>query len=92
MSNNSATLSEQDILTDLLTLEKQIASSYNTGITEASCVNLRQTLTGSLTNTHTVQYQVFDSMKKHGWYQTKDASDQDVSNAKSKYQQIKNQL
>ncbi|MGE5629501.1 MAG: spore coat protein [Caulobacteraceae bacterium] len=90
--NNKATLSEQDILNDLLTMEKQIASSYNTGITEASCKNLRQTLTDSLTDTHTIQYNLFDTMKKQGWYQTKDAPDQDVTSTKDKYNQLRSQL
>lgn len=90
MNNNY--LNEQDVMTDLLTMEKQITSSYNTGITESSCPNLRQTLTDSLTDTQTIQYQVFDAMRKNGWYQTKDAPDQEVNTTKTKYEQIKNQL
>lgn len=90
--NNNAQLNDQDIMDDLLTMEKQIISAYNTGITEASCQNLRQTLTSNLLETQQLQYTIFDSMKKKGWYQTKDAQDQDVNNAKNKYSNIKNQL
>lgn len=89
-NNNQA--NEKDVMTDLLTMEKQISSAYNVGITEASCKNLRQTLTDSLTDTHTIQYNVFDTMRKHGWYQTKDAADNDVTTAKNKYNQTKNEL
>ncbi len=85
-------MSEQDIMNDLLTMEKQITSSYNVGITEASCPNLRQTLTNSLVGSQQMQYEVFDIMRKQGWYQTKDAQAQDVTNAKNKYNSIKNQL
>lgn len=85
-------MSEQDIMNDLLAMEKQISSAYNTGITEASCQNLRQTLTDALVGTQQMQFSVFDTMKKQGWYQTKDAPDQDVNNAKNKYGNIKNQL
>jgi spore coat protein F len=85
-------MSEQDILNDLLAMEKQISSAYNTGITEASCPNLRRTLTDSLVGTQQMQFTVYDTMKKQGWYQTKDAPDQDVNNAKNKYSNIKNQL
>lgn len=85
-------MSEQDIMNDLLAMEKQISSAYNTGITEASCQNLRQTLTDALVGTQQMQFSVFDTMKKQGWYQTKDAPDQDVNNAKNKYTNIKNQL
>ena len=85
-------MSEQDIMNDLLAMEKQIISAYNTGITEASCQNLRQTLTDALVGTQQMQFSIFDTMKKQGWYQTKDAPDQDVNNAKNKYSNIKNQL
>ncbi len=90
--NNNAQFNDQDIMDDLLTMEKQIISAYNTGITESSCQNLRQTLTSNLLETHQLQHTIFDTMKKKGWYQTKDAQDQDVNNAKNKYSNIKNQL
>lgn len=90
--NSNAQLSDQDIMNDLLTMEKQITSAYNTGITEASCQNLRQTLTNNLVETQQLQYTIFDTMKRKGWYQTKDAQDQDVNNAKNKYSSMKNQL
>ena len=90
--NNNVQLSEQDIMNDLLTMEKQITSAYNTGITEASCQNLRQTLTNNLVETQQLHYTIFDTMKKKGWYQTKDAEDQDVNNAKNKFTGMKNQL
>ncbi|SHJ07850.1 spore coat protein [Lutispora thermophila] len=90
--NNNPQLTDQDIMNDLLAMEKQIASAYNTGITEASCQNLRKTLTDNLLDTQQLQYTIFDTMKRKGWYQTKDAQDQDVNNAKSKYTNIKNEL
>ncbi|MCK9218229.1 MAG: spore coat protein [Firmicutes bacterium] len=89
---SSNSLSEQDVMNDLLTMEKQIASAYNTGVTEASCQDLRQTLTDSLVGTQQMQYSVYDTMRKQGWYQTKDAQEQDVTNAKNKYNSMKNQL
>ena len=88
----SATLTEQDTMNDLLAMEKQIISSYNVGITEASCPDLRQTLTNSLIGSQQMQFEVFDTMRKQGWYQTKNAQEQDVTNAKNKFNGIKNQL
>lgn len=88
----SATLTEQDTMNDLLAMEKQIISSYNVGITEASCPDLRQTLTNSLIGSQQMQFEVFDTMRKQGWYQTKNAQEQDVTSAKNKYNGIKNQL
>lgn len=88
----NTTLTEQDTMNDLLTMEKQIISSYSVGITEASCPDLRQTLTNSLIGSQQMQFEVFDTMRKQGWYQTKDAQEQDVTSAKNKYNGIKNQL
>lgn len=90
--HTNQTMSEQDILTDLLAMEKQIISSYNTGITEASCPNLRKTLTNSLVGTQQMQFTIFDNMHKQGWYPTKNAPSQDVTNAQNKYSNVKNQL
>lgn len=92
MQINSSGLSEQELMNDLLTSEKQIISAYNTGITETSCTNLRQHLTKCLTNTQEIQYQIFDSMQQRGWYTTKSAPSQDVQNAKTKYNQMKSEL
>lgn len=75
-----------------VTVVRMISSAYNTGITEASCPNLRQTLTDSLVGIQQMQFTVFDAMRRQGWYQTKDAPDQDVNNAKNKYGNVKNQL
>lgn len=90
--HNTNSLSEKDMLYDVLTMEKQIISAYNTGITEASCKNLRQTLTTALTDSQEIQYQIFDTMKKHGIYSPKNAEQQEVQNAKQKFTQIKSEL
>lgn len=92
MQMNNPGLSEQEIINDLLTSEKQIISAYNTGITETSCPNLRQHLTKCLTDSQEIQFQIFNSMHQRGWYQTKPAPGQDVQNAKTKYNQMKSEL
>lgn len=92
MQMNQIGFSEKELMNDLLSNEKQVTSAYNTGITETSCPNLRQHLTKCLTDSQQIQYQVFDAMKQRGWYQTKPAASQDVQNAKTKYNQIMNEL
>ncbi len=89
---NNPGLSEQEIMNDLLTSEKQVISAYNTGITEVSCQDLRQHLTNSLTGTQEIQFQIFNSMQQRGWYQTKPASNQEVQNVKTKYNQVKSEM
>ncbi len=85
-------LSEKELMNDLLTSEKQVTSAYNTGITEASCNNLRQHLTNCLNDTQNIQYQIFDAMRQRGWYQIKPAQSQDVQSAKTKFTQEQSQL
>ena len=91
MNQNSA-LSEQDILNQMLIQEKHMISSYSTFITEASCPNLRQLLTNNFEQTCEDQYQLFDCMRQKGYYQTKDAPDNDVQQAKQQLGQMRTQL
>ncbi len=90
--NAQANLSEKDLLNDLLNQEKMMISSYATFVTEASCPNLRQVLTTQLNETATNQYQIFDQMRQRGYYATKDAPTADVTQAKEKMSQMKNNL
>jgi len=86
------TLNEKDMMTDLLATEKQVITSYSTGITETSCQNLRNTLVNNFKNVQDIQYKVFDAMKQKGWYQTKDAPDQEVQQLKDRSNQLAGEL
>ncbi|PRR78221.1 Coat F domain protein [Clostridium liquoris] len=90
--NTSPNLSEKDLMQDLLTTEKQVISAYSTGITESSCPNLRNVLLNNFRNAEDTQYKVFDAMKQKGWYQTKDAADNEVQQIKTKSNQMQQEL
>ena len=85
-------LSEQELLNDLLNQEKQLMSSYASYIQEASCQNLRKILTNQFNQTSQDQFTVFDQMRQKGYYQTKDASDQEVQQAKQNFKTMQGQL
>ncbi|WP_142414649.1 spore coat protein [Hathewaya massiliensis] len=85
-------LSEKELMQDLLTSEKQVIGAYSTGITEASCPNLRNVLVNNFTKEQHIQYKVFDAMSQKGWYPTKDAQTQDVQQLKSQATQMMNEL
>ncbi len=85
-------LSEKDLLDDLLNQEKQLMSTYSTFLAEASCPNLRRVLSGHFTQTAEDQYEVFDHMRKKGYYQVKDAPDNEVQQTKQKFEQIKTEI
>jgi len=85
-------LSEKDLLNDLLETEKSLISSYSTFISESSCQNLRKVLTSQFTETAQDQFEVFESMRKKGYYQTKDAQDNEVQQVKQQFGQMKSEL
>ena len=82
------TMSEQEILTDLLTSEKHITTTFNTFITESTCANLRQNLKDILTEEHSIHENLYNIMNQKGWYPTSDAEAQEVQKAKDKFNQL----
>lgn len=89
---NQQQLTEQEILNDILLQEKHMSAAYTTYVTEASCPNLRNLLTQNLTDIFNEQYQVFDTMRQKGMYQTKDAQTNEVQQAKQQFQQMSQQM
>lgn len=87
----NAPMTEQEILSDLLTQEKQCVKDYAGNITESSCKNLRQLLLSNLTECSTDQLAVFEQMKSRNFYKTKDAPDNDVQTTKQEMQTLKQQ-
>jgi spore coat protein F len=85
-------MTEQELLNDLLEQEKQLVKNYATFITETSCPNMRQILIDQFNKTCQSQYDVFDQMKQKGFYQVKDAPDQEVALTKQQMTQMKSQL
>lgn len=90
--NQQIIMTDEDQLTDLLTQEKQMISTYGAMVAEASCQNLRGVLTNNLSDTVTDQFQVFSQMRQRGWYPGKDAPTPEVEAAKQKFSQMKQQM
>lgn len=85
-------LKDKDMLEDMLTLQKHVSSVYHTGVTEASCQNLRQVMTTNMEETLQDQFDTFNEMSQRGFYQTKQANQQDISTAQQKFQQMQSQM
>lgn len=86
---HNAILTEQEIITDALTSEKQIIGAYGTYLSESTCENLRSEFTKILNDKQQIQYQIFDAMKQKGWYNVKNANMNEVQMAAQKYQTTK---
>lgn len=89
---SAGNFSEKELMQDLLATEKQVVSSYSTGITESSCPNLRDTLVNNFKSVQDVQYKVFDAMRQKGWYPTKDAPEDEVNQLKDESKQMCSEL
>lgn len=92
MNQQGFNMTDQDMLNDILSTEKMLMEGCNLSISESSCQNLRQVFSSIHQQTALDQYQAFDRMRQRGWYQTKDAPDNDVQQAKQAMDQLKNQL
>ncbi|MGI6160564.1 MAG: spore coat protein [Christensenellales bacterium] len=85
-------MTEQELLTDLLNQEKQLMGTYSHFIMESSCPNMRQMLQDQFNQTCQDQFSIFKNMQQRGYYKTKDASDADVTQAKQDAQQLQTQM
>ncbi|EGW38245.1 spore coat protein [Desulfosporosinus sp. OT] len=86
--NTQNTMTEQEILTDLLTSEKHLTSTVNTFITESTCANLRQNLKTILTEEHSIHENLYNIMNQKGWYPTSDAEAQEVQKVKGRFKPL----
>lgn len=89
---NQSSLTEKELLDDLLNQEKHFMNSYSIYISEGACPNLRQLMTSQFNQICNDQYQIFDCMRQKGFYQIKDAQDADVQQAKQKFAQMQSQM
>ncbi|NLB61116.1 MAG: spore coat protein [Clostridiales bacterium] len=88
---NNTTMTQQEIMTDLLTTEKSLIKLYASNITESSCPNLRQLLFNIMSECSQDQFTVFDQMRSKNMYQVKTVQQNDINTAKQTIQDLKNQ-
>jgi len=85
-------LTEQEMMNDALSSEKQIISAYGTFLAESTCENLRQEMAKIINDKQQIQYEIFDIMKQKGWYNVKNANMNDVQMAAQKFQNIQQNM
>lgn len=81
-------LTEQDMISDALSTEKQITELYATFVSEAPCQILRNEITKIFTETQQLQFEVFNAMKARGWYSVKNTDQAEVQKAVQKFRQV----
>jgi len=88
MQQQTINLTEQEIMNDALSSEKQIISAYGTFLAESTCENLRSEMAKIINDKQQIQFEIFDTMKQKGWYNVKNANLNDVETAAQKYQNM----
>ena len=83
--NQSAGFCEKEMITDMLTSQKQMTSLYNTSANESAAPQVRDEFLNILSEEHQMQAELFDEMNKRGWYQTAEAQQQKIQQAVQKY-------
>lgn len=85
VSNN---LDDREILSDMLSSQKQMTAGYNTVGNECANEKLRCDFLNILRDEHNMQSDVFTQMQQRGWYQTPAAQQQKIDAAKTKFQNV----
>ena len=69
-------MQEKEVFDDVLASQKFITEMYNTFANECATPNIRDEFMNILNEEHQIQADVFDEMKKRGWYPTPQAQQQ----------------
>ena len=82
---NKHTMTDKEMLTDVLSSEKFLTDHYNQYANECASPSLMNEFMNLLSEEHQIQHDVFTEMHKRGWYQTQDAPAEKVQQAKLKF-------
>lgn len=86
---NQKGLQDKEIMNDLLASEKAMTGSYDLLTNECATAQVRNEFLNILNEEHQIQADVFDEMKKRGWYPTPAAQQKMVDEARQKFQNEK---
>lgn len=89
MHNSSMT--EQELLTDLLQSERAAVKQYAESCTESGCMSLRNLLINCMSEVSEDQFAVFEQMKQRNLYKTTPAKQQEIQTAMQDMTQLQRQ-
>ena len=84
---NQCQMTDKEQITDLLTTQKHLTSTYNTYCNETATPELRQCLLTILRDEHSIAEEIFNTMSTRGWYTVEKAEDTKVKTAKDQFAQ-----
>ena len=80
-------MTEQEMMTDLLSTEKFMTGVYNTYCCEAATPAVKSCMMSLLQETHRMQGELFSEMSTRGWYKTEQAEENKLQQEKQKFGQ-----
>ena len=89
---NDQSMTERELLTDLLHTEKDMAKNYAGNITESASRELREILTRHMSECANDQFCIFNEMQSRNLYPTKQAQQQEVQTAKQNMQNLQDEV
>ena len=78
-------MNDQNLMEDLLLLEKGVCDLFMHGAIESSTQNVYKTFNTALNTALEVQDTIYTKMSAKGWYQTEQADQNKVNALKQKY-------
>ena len=79
-------LTDQEIMGDILSTQKAVTGLYNAFSNECTHQPLREDFLNILREEHNIQASIFTEMKNRGWYAPAPAQEQMVTQARNKFQ------
>lgn len=78
-------MTDEQIMTNILSLLKGSSDLFMHGAIEASCPKVNAAFKQSLTENLVLQHDVFDAMKQKGWYQITKATQENLDKVVQKF-------
>ncbi|QQK81360.1 spore coat protein [Salicibibacter cibi] len=85
-------MNDKDFITDLLSTEKYMTSSYGTAMNEASHMQLYQEINSICNDTDQCARDLFNTMFQKGWYALEGAPQQTIQQTFQEYSGMTSQL
>ena len=83
---DSEQFDDREMINEALYSQKQITESYNIFANECAAPQVRDAFINLLNEEHQIQADIFNEMSKRGWYSTQAANQQEIDQAKQKFQ------
>ena len=77
--NDKPFMPEKEMLSDVLSSQKQVTENYNTFANECAGKQLREDAMTLLREEHDIQFDIFEEMHSRGWYMTPAAEQQKIN-------------